>query len=117
MHDRKPQNDEQVPDVERIAAVGEHASVDERVSPQLTILASPCDVDETDDERPPRLTSERDEQPDRIRHVIDTHVATRDTRPRAEPDQQQHQRKEQVSGLEEKMPRPRQRGRAAYRST
>ena len=102
---------------EAVAAVREHASVDERVGPHLAVLASSCDVDETDDERPQRLTRERDEQPDRVRHVIDAHVATHDTRPCAEPDQQQHQRKEQIPGLEEKMPGPRQRGRAADRST
>ena len=92
VHDRETQNDEQVPDVKRIAAVREHASVDERVGPHLAVLTSSCDVDETDDEHPQRLTGERDEQPDRVRHVIDAHVATHDPRPCAEPDQQQHQR-------------------------
>ena len=103
MDDGQAQDQKQVREIEWVPAVSEHAAVDERVGPDLTILPAARDVDETDDEHTKRLPAHRHQHAGRVHEVIEAHVATGDSRACAERDREEDDREQGVPGAKDQV--------------
>jgi hypothetical protein len=103
-------DDQQVPDVERVAAVGEEAGLDQVLGEDLPVLAAAADVGQADHQRAQALAGEDDQHAQRLQLLVRERIAEQDRGPRAERDRQEDQRKEQVPVLEEELADARQAG-------